>query len=112
MFTLFLQTSTSTIGHINFLPNFFWVSCTEEDELNLLLQRVNVLFIHFGECLEIAFFVEENISLVDNEALQLREVDLRLPTSLECILKFAQRCDNDMCTFSFARGGEVGHVDV
>lgn len=23
MFTLFLQTSTSTIGHINFLPNFF-----------------------------------------------------------------------------------------
>ena len=34
------------------------------------------------------------------------------PTSFECILKFAQRGDNDMCAFSFASGGEVSHVDV
>ena len=73
--------------------NFVSIGSTEENVLDLLFQFIKVLCYDFSQSLEIACFFEENICLVNHDALYLRQVKCWL-SALQCIVKLS-KCGND-----------------
>ena len=82
----------------NLCLDLFSISCREEDVLDFLRQLGDVLCMDFFKLLETSLLAKEHICLVENDALQCREVKLFtfIASSCEAVGKLAKRCNNDV----------------
>ena len=82
----------------NLCLDLFSICCREEDVLDFLRQLGDVLCMDFFKLLETSLLAEEHICLVENDALQCREVKLFtfIASSCEAVGKLAKRCNNDV----------------
>jgi len=78
--------------------NFVSVGSTEENVLDLFFQFRKVLCYDFSQSLKIAGLFEENICLVNHDALYFRQIKCWLST-LQCIVKLSKSSDDHMAAF-------------
>lgn len=90
----------------------FRVSCREEDVLQLLWQVFERAGMNSLELIQVLFFSKKDICLVDNEASELRKIDLSGAASLvQNVLQLSERGDNDV-RVHIATNSQVRHGNI
>ena len=78
--------------------------------LNFVGQLFNVLLVKLFKLVEVLLFAEKDISLVEHQALESRQVDLAR-TLFQVVVQLAKSCHNNM-RIGLACSREVSHSDI
>lgn len=95
----------------NLLRDFWWVCRTEKYELNALFLSLHILSVDLLQSVEILLVANEEISLVDNDTSDSREVH-GSPFALKGVNQFSNCHCNDVLLNVFLILGQVAYCAV